>query len=129
MRITVGKDTYVNQIDIQLPAGKNKIGVMLSGGADSAILLYLLCLERKLDRSTQEIIPFTVARPDGAWNYVKAIVDWINNELEIKLPDPIKVGDPTLHHSLQGRSGEKKLEKSMALNIYFMVVKPIQIEA
>lgn len=119
MRITVGKDTYVNQIDIQLPAGKNKIGVMLSGGADSAILLYLLCLERKLDRSTQEIIPFTVARPDGAWNYVKAIVDWINNELEIKLPDPIKVGDPTLHHSQQGRSGEKEAREKHGIEHIF----------
>jgi tRNA(Ile)-lysidine synthase TilS/MesJ len=70
MRITVGQKDFIRQVDIKLPEGKQRIGVMLSGGADSAVLLYLLCLERKMDRSTQELIPFTVARPDGAWDYV-----------------------------------------------------------
>ena len=109
MRITVGKDNFIKQVNIKLPEGKQRIGVMLSGGADSAVLLYLLCLERRMDKSTQEIIPFTVARPDGAWDYVKPIVEWVRNQLELtveQLPDPIKVGDPTVHHSKQGRSGE-----------------------
>jgi len=106
MIIITGPDSDKRQIEIKLHEGKQRIGVMLSGGADSAILLYLLALERKLEGSTQEIIPFTVARPDGAWNYVKPIVDKINQMLGIELPDPIQVGDPTLHHSKQGRSGE-----------------------
>lgn len=109
MRITVGKDNFIRQVDIKLPEGKQRIGVMLSGGADSAVLLYLVCLERRMDRSTQEIIPFTVARPDGAWDYVKPIVEWVRNKLNLtveQLPDPIKVGDPTVHHSQQGRTGE-----------------------
>ena len=109
MRITVGKDNFIKQVDIKLPEGKQRIGVMLSGGADSAVLLYLLCLERRMDKSTQEIVPFTVARPDGAWDYVKPIVEWVRNKLELtieQLPDAIKVGDPTVHHSQQGRTGE-----------------------
>ena len=109
MRITGGKNYFINQVDIKLPKGKQRIGVMLSGGADSAVLLYLLCLERRMDRSTQEIVPFTVARPDGAWDYVKPIVEWVRNKLDLtieQLPDPIKVGDPTVHHSQQGRTGE-----------------------
>jgi len=106
MIIITGPDSDKRQIEIKLHEGKQRIGVMLSGGADSAILLYLLALERKLEGGTQEIIPFTVARPDGAWNYVKPIVDKINQMLDIALPDPIQVGDPTLHHSKQGRSGE-----------------------
>jgi len=106
MIIFTGPDSDKRQIEIKFHEGKQRIGVMLSGGADSAILLYLLALERKMAGSTQEIIPFTVARPDGAWNYVKPIVDKINQMLGIALPDPIQVGDPTLHHSKQGRSGE-----------------------
>jgi hypothetical protein len=106
MIIITGPDSDKRQIEIKLHEGKQRIGVMLSGGADSAILLYLLALERKMEGGTQEIIPFTVARPDGAWNYVKPIVDKINQMLGIELPDPIQVGDPTLHHSKQGRSGE-----------------------
>lgn len=106
MIIFTGPDSDKRQIEIKFHENKQRIGVMLSGGADSAILLYLLALERKMAGSTQEIIPFTVARPDGAWNYVKPIVDKINQMLSIALPDPIQVGDPTLHHSKQGRSGE-----------------------
>ena len=106
MIIFTGPENDKRQIEIKLHEGKQRIGVMLSGGADSAILLYLLALERKMEGSTQEIIPFTVARPDGAWNYVKPIVDKINQMLGIALPDPVQVGDPSLHHSKQGRSGE-----------------------
>ena len=94
------------QIEIKFPKGKKRIGIMLSGGADSAILLYMLALERKMEGSDQELVTFTVARPDGAWNYVGAIVDKINAMLAIDLPQPIQVGDPSLHHSKQGRSGE-----------------------
>lgn len=119
MRITVGQGLYIKQVDIELPKGKNKIGVMLSGGADSAILLYLLCLERRMDRSNQEIIPFTVARPDGAWNYVQAIVNWIRTTLNVELPDPIQVGDPTLHHSQQGRSGEREARSKYGVEHIF----------
>ena len=115
MIIFTGPDSDKRQIEIKFHEGKQRIGVMLSGGADSAILLYLLALERKLEGSSQEIIPFTVARPDGAWNYVKPIVDKINQMLGIELPDPIQVGDPSLHHSKQGRSGE--LEARSKYNI------------
>lgn len=106
MIIFSGPDSDKRQIEIKFHEGKKRIGVMLSGGADSAILLYLLALERKMAGGDQELIPFTVARPDGAWDYVKPIVDKINQMLGTAIPDPIQVGDPTLHHSKQGRSGE-----------------------
>jgi len=122
MRITVGKDNFIKQVDIKLPEGKQRIGVMLSGGADSAALLYLLCLERRMDKSSQEIVPFTVARPDGAWDYVKPIVEWVRNKLELtieQLPDPIKVGDPTVHHSQQGRTGEYEARSKHSIEHIF----------
>lgn len=106
MKILAGPENDKREIDISLPEGKKRIGVMLSGGADSAILLYLLALERKLGNTDHELVPFTVARPDGAWNYVKPIADKIKSMLGVEFSDPIQVGDPTLHHSKQGRSGE-----------------------
>lgn len=106
MKIITGPENDKREIEISLPAGKKKIGVMLSGGADSAILLYILALERKLADSDHELIPFTVARPDGAWNYVKPIADKVKSMLGVEFADPIQVGDPSLHHSKQGQSGE-----------------------
>lgn len=106
MIVIIGPADDKRQVEIALPTDKKRIGVMLSGGADSAILLYILALEKKMSGSDHELIPFTVARHDGAWNYVKPIVDKVNEILGIELPAPIQVGDPTLHHSQQGRSGE-----------------------
>jgi len=119
MIVITGPADDKREVKIELPADKKRIGVMLSGGADSAILLYLLALERKLGQTDHELIPFTVARPDGAWNYVKPIVDKINSMLGISLPDPIQVGDPTLHHSQQGRSGEREARNSYGIEHCF----------
>jgi hypothetical protein len=107
MIINTGKDNYKKFINISLPKDKMKVGVMLSGGADSAILLYLLCLEKIKTRSQHSIIPFTVPRTDGAWNYVNGIVGYVRKELGCELPDPVKCGDPDLHHSEQVTSGRE----------------------
>lgn len=119
MIIFTGPDSDKRQIEIKFHEGKKRIGVMLSGGADSAILLYLLALERKIAGSDQELIPFTVARPDGAWNYVKPIVDKINQMLGATIPDPIQVGDPSLHHSQQGRSGELEARTKYRIDHFY----------
>lgn len=100
-----GKDDYQHDIIIELPADRLKVGVMVSGGADSAILLYALCLERQQTGSTHTITPFTVARSDGAMHYAAAVVDYVRTTLDCELVDPVKVGYPQLHHSQQGRSG------------------------
>ena len=119
MIIFTGPDSDKRQIEIKLHESKQRIGVMLSGGADSAILLYLLALERKMEGSTQELIPFTVARPDGAWDYVKPIVDKINQMLGTDIPDPVQVGDPSLHHSKQGRSGELEARGKYSIDHFY----------
>lgn len=119
MIIFTGPENDKRQIEIKFHEGKKRIGVMLSGGADSAILLYLLALERMTEGGDQELIPFTVARPDGAWDYVKPIVDKINQMLNTDIPDPIQVGDPTLHHSKQGRSGETEARRKYNIDHFY----------
>jgi hypothetical protein len=107
MIILSGPKSDKQEIKIELPPQHQRIGVMVSGGADSAILLYILALERKLSSSDHELIPITVPRTDGAWDYAGPIVDFVNKLLDINLPQPIMVGDPTLHHSDQTNSGER----------------------
>ena len=74
-----------------------KYGVMLSGGLDSAILLYLLI------KSNPEIKlqPFTIAKADGAALYANPIVDHMNSKFGLNIPHTIIVGDPTAYHRLQ----------------------------
>lgn len=71
----------------------DRIGVMLSGGMDSALLLYLLG-----KHTTNEIKCFTVKKHDGADLYVDGIVDWINIKLQKNIPYSFRVGNPNLHH-------------------------------
>jgi hypothetical protein len=107
MIIFSGPDNDKREIKVELPAHHQRIGVMLSGGADSAILLYILALELKMSGSKQELITLTVPRADGASNYVDAIVNKVNELVPgVNIPLPIRLGDPTVHHSQQGKSGE-----------------------
>lgn len=108
MKYICGPDSL--EIDISLPEGRNKkILFAISGGADSAILLYLLA---KLDRdlgTDHSFILFTVPRPDGGANYSPAIVDWINNKLGTKLLKPMIYGNGFLPHNIVVKTAIKNL--------------------
>jgi len=74
---------------ISVPKDK-RIGVMVSGGWDSAVLWYLVksaCLD-----SGQECTPFVVPKLDGALHYSKLVVETINKLLGAPVQEPIVVG-------------------------------------
>lgn len=74
-----------------------KYGILLSGGIDSAILLYLLL---KTSPSIN-LRTYTVAKTDGALEHSNRIVEHFNKKFTANIPAPGVVGDPTLHHSMQ----------------------------
>lgn len=105
MIVESGPSDNRQKFEIVIPENK-RIGIMLSCGADSAILLYLLCLElQNTGRSVAEIkYIFTVPKTDGSALHSFKIVNWINENLKINLPQPIIFGAKkvhTLHHSKQ----------------------------
>jgi hypothetical protein len=72
-------------------------GILLSGGLDSAILLYLLVsVNPKI-----KIQPFTISKTDGAYLYADPIIEHFNSKFNLSIPKTIVVGDPTVHHRLQ----------------------------
>lgn len=71
-----------------------KIGIFLSGGMDSAFLLYYL--RQKFSNS---IYPITVPKYDGAVNYIKGIITWVENTTGKVIESPIILGNPDLNHS------------------------------
>lgn len=74
-----------------------KYGIMLSGGLDSAVLLYLIL---KQDR-TIDIQPFSMRKHDHSFEYVNKIIDYFNKQFDIDMPYTILVGDPNVHHRMQ----------------------------
>lgn len=71
----------------------DRLGIMLSGGMDSALLLYLLA------RNIDIIKTFTVPKTDGAKHYVEPIVDWINQKLNKQIEKPKFIGNPLVYHA------------------------------
>ena len=71
-----------------------KIGILLSGGMDSALLLYLLA-----KHFPNDIQPITIPKHDGAASYVNDIIDWVQNKTHRNINDAIIFGNPDLHHS------------------------------
>lgn len=106
MQIAVGNPEKI--VHVFIPQDAKKIGVLLSGGSDSAILLYMLALESK--QQNVEVIPFTVPRTDGAITYSPKIVEIVNQLTDSNLQRPIQVGDGiNLHHSQQAQSGGREI--------------------
>jgi 7-cyano-7-deazaguanine synthase in queuosine biosynthesis len=84
---------------------KSNFGIMLSGGLDSAVLLYLLLKEDK----TIVLQPFSIPKHDGSHLFVPAILKYFENYFNIKIPDTILVGDPNAHHSQQSTTAVKQI--------------------
>jgi hypothetical protein len=82
------------KLDIDL--NKN-YGIMLSGGLDSAILLYLLINQEP----SIKIQPFTIDKTDGASRYADPLIEHFNKKFSLSIPKTIYVGNPRAHHRSQ----------------------------
>jgi 7-cyano-7-deazaguanine synthase in queuosine biosynthesis len=105
MNIICGPEQDQRTITINLPKNKSRIGVLVSGGLDSAILYYLLLLENKLKGNIHEILPITVMRKEGSKYFSNLVVGHINQQFNIPYSSPIIVGDNTLPEEDQVKSG------------------------
>jgi hypothetical protein len=76
-------------------------GILLSGGLDSAVLLYLFLNACQAQKIEPVIRPFTIAKTDGSYLYVSNLIDWMNRKFNVQIPKHTLVGDPTAHHRTQ----------------------------
>ena len=100
-------------------------GILLSGGIDSAILCYLLIKSEPKIR----LQPFTIPKVDGAYLYADPIIDHFNKKFNLTIPRTIKVGDPTLHHSQQGRSAMTEINRHYkSIDVIYNALNSVPIE-
>lgn len=78
-------------------------GIMLSGGLDSTVLLYLMLQSCP----AAAIQPFYIAKHDGSFAYIDGIIEYMNMLFNIRMPTPIKVGSPDIPHSQINQVGIK----------------------
>jgi hypothetical protein len=111
-----GQRHFKKNITIELPLVK-RVGVLVSGGADSAILLYILTKLNLDNGNPCELIPFTVPKTDDALLYAKSVISYINKSLNCQLPETTVVGNPYLHHSKQVWSGRNEAMEKYNVDI------------
>ncbi len=87
-------------VDFELVSSKD-YGILLSGGIDSAILLYLMLEECKNKKIKPRIQPFTIPKHDGAQLYINGILAYMDAVFDCRLPEKVFVGNPDAPHQFQ----------------------------
>jgi hypothetical protein len=105
-------DNLLIDFDISL---EKKYGIMLSGGLDSAVLLYLVVREFP----SIKIQPFTINKADGAMLYVNPIIDHFNKKFNLNIPYTIPVGDPLAYHREQSKTAVRDILQNHSVDIIF----------
>lgn len=108
-------------INFELPLS-GTIGIMLSGGLDSAVLLALISKEIFESGSTVVVQPFTVPKYDGSINYVDNITTYLSNRYSVSILPKIVVGNPNLPHKSQNESGVKEVLSCYDIPMLFMAI-------
>jgi 7-cyano-7-deazaguanine synthase in queuosine biosynthesis len=102
------------EVEISVQPDK-KYGILLSGGFDSAVLLYMIL------KAYPEIDlrAFTIPKEDGAMNYSPKVVDYINQKLNTNIPQPIAVGNLSLHHRVQTHAATHDMVANHGVTLIF----------
>lgn len=104
-----------------------RYGILLSGGLDSAVLMYLL-VSRYPEIDLQ---PFTIPKHDGSALYAGPIVDHFNNKFGLHVPLPIFVGDPDVHHTQQSTTAIIEIFRKHPVDFLYMGVNtnPLELDS
>lgn len=99
------------EITFNLEENKN-YGMMMSGGIDSAILLYLI-LKTYQERGWEpRIQPFTMRKNNESSASATRMLEYISTQFPgYYIPPTTEVGDPNTHHRLQGVAAWKEIKE------------------
>jgi len=82
-----------------------KYGIMLSGGLDSAVLMYMILKSNK----NIQLQPFSIPKHDGSHLFVSEIIKYFENQFDIKIQETKLVGNPDAYHTEQSRIAVREI--------------------
>lgn len=128
MQLTCGPNYDLRQFTLELPKypslsprveksylrnlGLRKnynIGVLVSGGIDSAVLYYLLLDQHTKQGSKFSITPYTILRKEGSKFYAKGVINHIHNIFNLPNIELNVVGDPEQPELAQVNTGVRDI--------------------
>jgi 7-cyano-7-deazaguanine synthase in queuosine biosynthesis len=106
---------------LQLPLLRRNIGVLVSGGLDSALLYYLAkSLEIQDDR--YKVTPYTLNRDDGSKNHAQLVIDYVHDKLNIERLSTIYMPILQTDSNAQVTEGISKLLKEKLSLVYVGII-------
>ena len=97
----------------------DRIGIFVSGGIDSALLLYLLMSENELLSAKKTITVFSIPKTDGTTYYAPLVVELISSMLHIDPPKLFFVGNKDWpHQTIVNRSWNDVAARNIVDSIF-----------
>ena len=124
--VDCGPDFDRRTLNIWLHPLRKRVGVLVSGGMDSALLYYLLVKLNAESGFIYKITPYTIIREQGSIEYAQPIVDYVNELFGLPATIIETVGDNTLSEQYQVESGCKDVLIKSNL-IYLGLIEELEI--
>ena len=105
-----------------------RIGVLVSGGLDSALMYYLI---KKLTLSDDRysVIPYTIIRNDGSSRYAQPVIDYVHEILGIEQQYATKLDIDEADSELQVAAGMRELRNTDRNLIYIGIIQTLEEHA
>lgn len=105
-----------------------RIGVLVSGGLDSALLYYLI---RKLTLTDNRfsVVPYTITRNDGSSRYAQPVIDYVHEILGIEQQYATKLDIDETDSELQVAAGMRELHNTDRNLIYIGIIQTLEEHA
>ena len=122
---TVGDDVRLVAIPLTL---RFRIGVLVSGGLDSALLYYLI---RKLTLSDNRfsVVPYIITRNYGSSLYAQPVIDYVHEILGIEQQYATKLDIDETDSELQVAAGMRELRNTDRNLIYIGIIQTLEEHA
>lgn len=118
IEFTCGPQHDLQKFKIGLPLPL-RLGVLVSGGIDSAILYWILNYLNSQHGWKHTIKPFTIHRREGSPVHAPMVIDYVNNYFSINNKITI-VGNNTLPEPQQVASGVREVFESHLANVLYL---------
>lgn len=117
-----GYGKYQTKFSFSLSFVQRRLGVLVSGGLDSAFLYYLI---RLLADERYTITPFVIDKNDRAKEFAPNIINYVNFSLNKPNQDITYVDIEETDDNLQVWSGTKKIEQTNVNKIYVGLIQTL----
>ena len=124
IKIECGPVNDIRTLNMSLSYVRRKIGVLVSGGLDSALLYYLL---QTLVDDRYTITPFTITRNDGSNVHAQLVIDYVNHVLNKpkQISTILSINEPD--SNMQVEAGMREIIKQNVNVTYIGLIETLPI--